>query len=92
MGNYSLKLYAMRTSLLGWIIEFSSLPVWGNARDVETLAKSMARKAFAHTAKDAEIVTLSAEDARDCIENMLEKCRDRVSYQLSSQPSVSRYI
>ena len=79
MGNYSLKLYAlklyaMRTYLLGRINELSSLTA------LETLAKSMARKAFAHTAKDAELVTLSAEDARDYIENILEKYRDRANY------------
>lgn len=83
---------SMRTYLLSRIEELSSLPAWGNARDVETVAKSMVRKAFAHTTNEAEPVILSAEDAKGCIESMIEKCRHRASNQLTSQPSVSSQI
>jgi len=83
---------AMHTYLLSRIEGLSSLPAWGNARDVETVAKSMVRKAFAHTTSEAESVILSAEDAISCIESMLEKCRDRASNQLASPPSASSQI
>jgi hypothetical protein len=79
----------MHTYLLSRIDDLSKLPAWGNARDIETLAKSMVRKAFAHATGEADPIILLPEDGRNCIESMLAKCRDRVSDQLAPQPSFS---
>jgi hypothetical protein len=80
---------AMHAYFLTRVQELSKLPAWGNARDVETLAKSMVRKAFLHTRDETGAVILNARDAKDCIESMLEKCRERASDELASQPSFS---
>jgi hypothetical protein len=49
----------------------------------------MVRKAFVHTRNEVDAIILSAEDAKDCLEIMLEKCRERASDELISQPSFS---
>jgi hypothetical protein len=50
--------------------KLSELPGWGNARDVQTLAKSMARAVYQYNANGGQLV-LSEEVATTCIETML---------------------
>ncbi|KAJ7494734.1 P-loop containing nucleoside triphosphate hydrolase protein [Mycena galericulata] len=67
------------------IERLSKLPSWGNARDMQTLAKQMATgvlKGMAHSLfktlwKEAQLV-LSAQDAIKCMKNMLNDRRSRV--------------
>ncbi len=64
--------------LLDRLLDLSKLPAWGNARDVQTLAKSMVRRMFqTNTTKVPELI-LPAEAAKKCIESMLIERRARV--------------
>jgi hypothetical protein len=63
--------------LLDRLLDLSKLPAWGNARDIQTLAKSMVRTVFqTNTTKVVELI-LSAEAAKKCIESMLIERRAR---------------
>jgi hypothetical protein len=63
--------------LLDRLLDLSKLPAWGNARDIQTLAKSMVRTVFqTNTTKVAELI-LPAEAAKQCIESMLIERRAR---------------
>ncbi|KAF8206569.1 P-loop containing nucleoside triphosphate hydrolase protein [Mycena galopus ATCC 62051] len=67
------------------IQKLSKLPSWGNARDVQTLAKQMTTGVLTGVAtsllktfwKDAQL-TLSAQDAIRCMKTMLNERRSRV--------------
>ncbi|KAJ7756428.1 P-loop containing nucleoside triphosphate hydrolase protein [Mycena maculata] len=67
------------------IDKLSKLPSWGNARDMQTLAKQMATKVLTGVAnslvktfwKDAPLV-LPSQDAIKCMEAMLHERRSRV--------------
>ena len=56
--------------------ELSELPGWGNARDVQTLAKSMVRAIYQNNTNGGQLV-LSEEVATTCIETMLAARRAR---------------
>jgi hypothetical protein len=63
--------------LLDRLLDLSKLPAWGNARDIQTLAKSMVRTVFqTNTTKVVELI-LPAEAAKKCIESMLIERRAR---------------
>jgi hypothetical protein len=59
------------------ITELSKLPSWGNARDVQTLAKSMVRIVFQTSTAKVGQLTLSKENAMTCIQAMLTDRRAR---------------
>jgi hypothetical protein len=59
------------------IAELSKLPSWGNARDVQTLAKSMVRTVFQTSTTKVDHLTLSKENAATCIQAMLTARRAR---------------
>lgn len=63
--------------LLTTISELASLPAWGNARDVQTLAKSMVREVFKTNMVKSDQLILSDEIALACIESMLADRRSR---------------
>lgn len=61
--------------LLESIAEMSRLPSWGNARDVQTLAKSMVRAVYQKNTTKVDQLLLPANTALDCIRSMLsERC------------------
>lgn len=59
------------------LTELSNLPAWGNARDVQTLAKSMVRAVFLNTTEKAEHLALSSTLALKCIDEMLSNRKAR---------------
>jgi hypothetical protein len=67
--------------LLELVRDLSSLPSWGNARDIITLAKDMVAVAFtrpeASDSNDSDLLSLSAAEAIGCIERMLTAHRSR---------------
>lgn len=63
--------------LLGPISELSKLSSWGNARDVQTLAKSMIRAVFLENTTKVEKLFLPVETALSCIRAMLSTRRKR---------------
>lgn len=65
--------------------ELAGLPAWGNARDVQTLAKSMVRSVFQANTTTSQLV-LSEELAMKCMEAMLDDRRKRSKMTLSSLP------
>lgn len=65
--------------------ELSELPGWGNARDVQTLAKSIVRAVFQNNTVGAQLV-LSEEVATACFEAMLAARRLRNQELPVSQP------
>jgi hypothetical protein len=60
----------------GFFDELSKLPSWGNARDVQTLAKSMVRAVYQHNPNGGQLA-LSEEVATACFETMLATRRAR---------------
>ena len=65
--------------MIGLIERLSALPSWGNARDMETLAKKICEVAF--TREDIVMdgtLEISAGDAISCISTMLDQRQDRV--------------
>lgn len=71
-------------NLLEPIAELSRLPSWGNARDIQTLAKSMVRAVYqSHTTK-VEQLQISASTAIKCVNSMLAERRARAKVIPSS--------
>lgn len=68
------------------IAELSGLPRWGNARDVQTLAKSMVRAVYESNTTKTEQLVLSEEKAMACIKTMLAARRARNQALPSSRP------
>ncbi|EKD17579.1 NFX1-type zinc finger-containing protein 1 [Drepanopeziza brunnea f. sp. 'multigermtubi' MB_m1] len=75
--------------LLGPMAELSQLPAWGNARDVQTLAKSIVRAAFLlkDPAKFGDQLILPHEVAMHCLSTMLSDRRARDKNTIVAQPS-----
>ncbi|KAH6712371.1 NFX1-type zinc finger-containing protein 1 [Leptodontidium sp. MPI-SDFR-AT-0119] len=70
-------------ALFDLIEQMSKIPAWGNARDVQTLAKSMVRAVYAaNTAKVNQLV-IPPDVAIRCTENMLA---DKLARNKSSRP------
>lgn len=65
--------------LLEPISELSKLPSWGNARDVQTLAKSMIRAVFLNNTSKVDQLSISSVMAIVCIQNMLFTRLERVN-------------
>ena len=64
--------------------ELSQLPSWGNARDMETLAKRMAHAVFttpssADPATSTDRLAISKDRATECLEAMLTERKDRAT-------------
>jgi len=76
LKNTSSKVYVEMARV---IEELSSLPSWGNARDMKTMSKKMISLVFKNMGSgkaDAEL-TLSGKDALDCMRSMLKDRRER---------------
>ncbi|KAI9742870.1 MAG: hypothetical protein M1818_003599 [Claussenomyces sp. TS43310] len=67
----------MYQGLLRPTAELSSLPSWGNARDVLTLAKRMTNIVFQSIKESTDPSEVSYEDARACIQAMLSERQHR---------------
>ena len=66
-------------NMIKLIEKLSELPSWGNARDMETLAKKMCEVAFTRgDIATGSTVEISTEDAVNCISTMLAQRQDRV--------------
>lgn len=68
---------AIYQELLEPIAEMSRLPSWGNAGDVETLAKSMVRAVYQSNPNKVNELPLPAGTALNCIHSMLGERRLR---------------
>lgn len=68
---------SMNKQLLRSIAEMSRLPSWGNARDVQTLAKSMVRAVYQTNITKVDQLLLPANTANNCIRIMLSERRAR---------------
>lgn len=76
--------------LLEPIAEMSRLPSWGNARDIQTLAKSMARAVYQNISTKVEQLEVPIGTALNCIQSMLAERRARANVTpSSSRPSAS---
>jgi len=78
--------------LLEPIAEMSKLPSWGNARDVQTLAKGMVRAVYQSSTIKVNQPLLTAGTALNCINSMLAERRARAKVTPSSRPSFSRSV
>ncbi|RDW71858.1 hypothetical protein BP5796_07892 [Coleophoma crateriformis] len=67
----SLKDSNVYQNLLDIIAELSTLPSWGNARDIQTLAKSMVRAVYQNTPTRVSQLTLPSQTALQCAQSML---------------------
>ncbi|KAK4981136.1 hypothetical protein LTR66_000589 [Elasticomyces elasticus] len=75
--------------LLESITEMSRLPSWGNARDVQTLAKAMVRAVYQGNTTKVSQLLLPAGTAFNCIQGMLAERHTRAKVTSSSRPSFS---
>jgi hypothetical protein len=75
--------------LLDPITEMSKLPSWGNARDVQTLAKCMVRAVYQSNTTKINQLLLPADTALNCIHDMLTERRARAKVTPSSRPMFS---
>ncbi|RDW66353.1 hypothetical protein BP6252_09988 [Coleophoma cylindrospora] len=67
----SLKDSNVYQNLLDIIAELSTLASWGNARDIQTLAKSMVRAVYQNTSTRVSQLTLPSQTALHCAQSML---------------------
>jgi hypothetical protein len=81
--------HKMLLSLLGQLCE---LPSWGNARDIQTLAKSMVRKVFQTIDKSPSTPKLSSDVAISCVEAMLSERQKRSLVVPKNTDSTNRLI
>jgi hypothetical protein len=66
---------------MGLLTVLSELPAWGNARDVQTLAKSMIREAYRYNTTKVAQLSLSYDTALSCIKTMVS---DRKARQIAT--------
>ena len=68
---------ALYQEMLGLLNKLSRLPFWGNARDVQTLAKAMVGSAFKALSSPMSPLRLPSEEALDCVRVMLAERQER---------------
>ncbi len=64
---------AKNQELLSTMAKLSQLPSWGNARDVQTLAKEMVRLAYETNQEKVDQLTISGQAALQSIQKMLSE-------------------
>ncbi|KAK2742940.1 hypothetical protein FQN57_005070 [Myotisia sp. PD_48] len=67
------------------ITEMSHLPSWGNARDVQSLAKAMIRAVYMTNTAKVDQLTLPADSAVNCLQSMLVERRARAEGKCTSR-------
>lgn len=80
---------AIYQELLELIAEMSRLPSWGNARDIQTLAKGMVRAVYQSNTIKADQLVLSPGTALKCVHSLLGERRARANVAPSSRPLFS---
>ena len=75
--------------LLEAITELSKLPSWGNARDIQTLAKCMMRAVYQNNPSKVEQLEVPVSVAFNCMHSMLAERRARANVIPSSRASFS---
>jgi len=73
--------------ILDRIEELSKLPAWGNARDIQTLAKSMVRTVYQNNTIKVDQLLLPADAAMKCVESMLVERRARAKIVPTTRPA-----
>ncbi|KAI9755731.1 MAG: hypothetical protein M4579_004161 [Chaenotheca gracillima] len=68
---------ALHHEMSNLIEELSRLKFWGNARDVQTLAKSMVSAALKATTSSTSPLAVTSQEALNCIKVMLAERQDR---------------
>ncbi|KAF8543307.1 P-loop containing nucleoside triphosphate hydrolase protein [Trichophaea hybrida] len=61
------------------IVKLSSLPSWGNARDVKSLAKTMIGIVYKASATPQATPMIAPEDALECVKRLLEERKARAN-------------
>ena len=85
----SIQDHTIYQELLEPIAEMSKLPSWGNARDIQTLAKGMVRSVYQNNTTRVNQLLLPAGTALNCIHSMLAERCARAKVAPSSRPSFS---
>jgi hypothetical protein len=83
-----------RGEFVSRIAELSKFPSWGNARDIQTLAKSMVHVFYQTNTTKAD-TSLSKENAMSCIQSMLadRQSRNAVPSQATTQyPGIAQLM
>lgn len=83
---------SVNKQLLESIAEMARLPSWGNARDVQTLAKSMVRAVYQTNTTKVNQLLLPANIALNCIRSMLSERRARAKEIPQSRPDFSEPV
>lgn len=68
-----------QTELVHILEQLANLPSWGNARDMQTMAKTLIGTVFKAQPSSAEPLRLSYEQIIDCARTLLNDRRSRVS-------------
>ena len=87
IGFPSIQDRTVYNKLLVPIAEMTKLPAWGNARDVQTLAKSIVRAVFRDNTTKSNQLLLPADTALNCIESMLAERYARAKLNPSTRSS-----
>lgn len=83
---------SVNQQLLESIAEMSRLPSWGNARDVQTLAKSMVRAVYLTNTTKVNQLLLPASTALNCIHSMSSERCARTKETPQSRPDFSGLV
>ncbi len=83
---------SVNKQLLGSIAEMARLPSWGNARDVQTLAKSMVRAVYQTNTTKVNQLLLPANIALNCIRSMSSERCARAKETPQSRPDFSELV
>lgn len=89
IGFPSMQDPGIKVCLLDCIEELSKLPAWGNARDIQTLAKSMVRTVYQSNTTKVDQLLLPADAAKKCVESMLVERRARAKITPTTRPVFS---
>lgn len=73
--------------LVSILEQLASLPSWGNARDIQTMAKTLTKSVFMSNPDPTAALHVSFEDILTCGQTMLTARRDRCENQSISTPS-----
>jgi hypothetical protein len=79
-GSYS--------DIVDWFKKLSSLPAWGNGRDVQTLSKAIIGTAFERAESAATKLTVSDNDVLAALEKMYNEQKAR--FETEPKPSVAK--
>lgn len=73
------------------LTQFASLPSWGNARDIKTLAKTMIASVFGTQASTSDPLAISAHEILQHTKTMLQERKDRSTNLPSNTTSLQHH-